>query len=414
MPEFLTLVSPQEALSKWLKALPKAVVNAECTERIETLRSAGRVTAVGVKAPHPMPAFSRSTVDGYAVRAADTYGASDSLPAYFSLAGEVPMGTSPDFTLGPAQAALIHTGGMLPENADAVVMLEYTQATRTGEVEVMRAVASLENILRIGEDVQTEDEVIPAGTRLRAAEIGGLMAFGLQTVQVARQPRIAILSSGDEIVPPQTAPFPGQVRDINSYSLSAMVEEWGGLPVRYGIVPDRAEALETALVLALCECDAVIITAGSSASSRDLTAQIIQQSGKPGVLVHGINVRPGKPTILGICDGKAVIGLPGNPVSALVIAWLFVPPLLEHLQGLAKPRLKSQVIARLNINVASLAGREDYIPVTLSQHWGEFQAEPIFFKSNLIFNLVRADGLMQIPADATGMSAGELVKVFLL
>lgn len=410
MPKFLKLVPPREALEKWLKVIPQ---NEPVPEVIKTTDALGRISTEDIKASHPLPTFSRSTMDGYAVRAADTYGASESLPAFLNQTGEILMGQTADIRLGPAQTVLIHTGGMLPENADAVVMLENTQTSRTGEIQVMRSVAPLENIIQIGEDVQTGQVVIPKGTRIRAAEIGGLMAFGLQTVRVARRPRIGILSSGDEVVPPDINPTIGQVRDINSYSLSALITEWGGEPVIYGIVPDKAEALEAMLAVCLCECDGAIITAGSSASSRDLTAQVIQKAGQPGIIVHGINIRPGKPTILAVCSGKPVIGLPGNPISSLVIAWLFVPRLLERMLSVSKPHVKNRIDARLTINVASLAGREDWIPVKLSLENEPYQAEPIFFKSNLIFNLVKADGLMFIPADVTGMNAGESVQVFI-
>jgi molybdopterin molybdotransferase len=409
MPEFLKLLLPKEALDLWLSALPGIEPG---VETVASLLAVGRIAASDIRAPHPLPAFPRSTVDGYAVRAADSYGASESLPAYFSLAGEVPMGRQPGFSLGPAQAALIHTGGMLPPNADAVVMVEHTQAARSGEIEVSRAVAPGENTLKVGEDVKPGQVVIPRGKRLREAEIGGLMAFGIPAVQAVRRPSIAILSTGDEVVPPETDPLPGQVRDINSYSLSALVERWGGAAVRYGIIPDNADALRSAVGQALQACDGAIVTAGSSASSRDITAQIIQEAGAPGVLVHGINAHPGKPTILGICGEKPVIGLPGNPVSALVIAWLFVPAMIASLQGSRQDPPRDSVTARLEINVASVAGREDWIPVTLEQTAGGLQARPVFFKSNLIFNLVNADGLMWIPADANGVSAGEQVQVY--
>ncbi len=411
MPEFLQLIPPAEALSRWFSALGEPPV---VCEQIDTVSALGRVTAEAVVAPHPLPEFPRSTVDGYAVRAADTFGASDGLPAYFSLAGEVPMGSRPDFNLKPGQAALIHTGGMLPENADAVVMLEFVQTTRPGEVEILRPVAPLENLIRVGEDVELGQCVIPAGSRLRPAEIGGLMALGVLTVQVARRPRFGIISSGDEVVPASFRPLPGQVRDVNSHSLAALIEENGGLAVSFGIVADEADALRIALETALAQCDGVLITAGSSASTRDLTAQVINQAGQPGVIVHGVNVRPGKPTILAVCSGKPVIGLPGNPVSALVIAWLFAIPLLERLQRQGRVQSRSQVRARLNLNIASLAGREDWLPVKLASSADGIIAEPIFFKSNLIFNLAKADGLLFIPAETTGLSAGEEAVVYLL
>jgi molybdopterin molybdotransferase len=410
MPEFLTLLPPARALDRLFQhgfQSPRA-------ERIETALAAGRVTAEAIIAPEALPAFSRSTVDGYAVQAASTYGASEGLPAYLDLAGEAPMGAAPSFQVEAGQAGLIHTGGMLPDGADAVVMLEQAQPLGAAGIEVLKAVAPGENVLLAGEDVAAGDVVIAAGKRLRAAEVGGLAALGITSLRVATPPRVGILSTGDELVSPETMPKPGQVRDINSYTLSTLVSGWGGEPRRYGILPDRREALNDGVSRALAECDLVIITAGSSASSRDLTAEVIQSQGAPGVLVHGVNVRPGKPTILAMCAGKPVIGLPGNPVSAVVIASLFVRPVIAHLLGMPREALQAGATARLTINLASQAGREDWVPVRLSARADGLWAEPVFFKSNLIFNLVGADGLAYIPADATGVSAGGAVQVNLL
>ncbi len=250
-----------------------------------------------------------------------------------------------------------------------------------------------------------------AGVRLRPAEIGGLMALGLTQVVVARRPRVGIISSGDELVSPHVQPALGQVRDINAYTLSALVEQTGGLPVRFGIQPDRADELLAVARQAMEQCDVVVITAGSSASTRDLTAQVIDALGEPGVLVHGVNVRPGKPTILAICAGKVVIGLPGNPVSALVIASLFVTPVLEAMLGLQRTLPPAGVQAVLALNLPSQAGREDWVPVRLVASPQGYLAEPVFGKSNLIFTLARADGLIRIPADANGLPAGARVEV---
>jgi molybdopterin molybdotransferase len=409
MPEFLELLPPPDALSVLLENLPAIPT----PEEVETSQALGRVTTRSQTAPHPLPTFARTTVDGYAVRAADTFGASESLPAYLNITGEVPMGAVANFSLLPAQCALIHTGGMLPAGADAVVMVEHTQNVRAGEVEILRAAAVGENVIKIGEDVTQGQEVLPAGVRLRPAEIGGLMALGITRLQVARQPRVGILSSGDEVISPEADLKPGQVRDVNAYTLSALVQDVGGIAVRYGIIPDQAAVLEAAAAKALEENEVVVITAGSSASTRDLTAQVINKLGKPGVLVHGVNVRPGKPTILAVCEGKAVIGLPGNPVSALVIASLFVAPVVEKLLGLQKSRPRPSVPAQLTINLASQAGREDWIPVQLLSSPGGYQADPIFGKSNLIFTLARADGLVRIPPDANGLAAGESIRVYL-
>jgi molybdopterin molybdotransferase len=435
MPEFLTLLPPSEA-----RALLFSHVSAPLTEseRIDAVSALGRVVAEDILAPHPLPEFPRSSMDGYAVRASDTFGASDSLPAYLSLTGEVPMGAAPAFALERGQCALVHTGGMLPDGCNAVVMLEYTQTTGKGgdaaepgrsatEVEILRAVAEGENIIRLGEDVGSGSVVLERGRLIRPAEIGGLMALGILSLRVVKKPRIGLISSGDEVVDPSSRPLPGQVRDVNAYTLGALVAKAGGQAVKYGIMPDQIEALQSLAKRALGECAMVIITAGSSASTRDMTAQAIGSLGAPGVLVHGVNSKPGKPTILGACDGKAVIGLPGNPVSALVNGYLFVIPVIERLLG-AIPRPHATVTARLTINLASQAGREDWWPVLLIREalekakqgeGGEkggiaYRAEPIFGKSNLIFTLAAADGLLRIPPDATGLSAGELVEVDLL
>ncbi|OGO33645.1 MAG: molybdopterin molybdenumtransferase MoeA [Chloroflexi bacterium RBG_16_54_18] len=414
MTEFLTLLPPLKARAKLFEQLTFL----PASEEIETTRGLNRVLVDPILAAHPLPSFPRSTVDGYALRAADTYGSSESIPAYLTIAGEVRMGTAPNFSLSAAHCALIYTGGMLPAGADAVMMMEHTQAVRDGEVEVLRSVAIGENVLQSGEDVSEGQQVFSAGTRLRPAEIGGLMALGVTRIRVARKPLVGIISSGDEVVPPESDLNPGQVRDINSYTLSALVEQTGGQPVRYGIVPDEIEIFRNAANRALTECDLIIITAGSSASTRDLTARVIDELGEPGVLVHGVNLRPGKPTILAACATqarvKAVIGLPGNPVSALVVARIFVVPVLERLLGLENLKPEPQVQARLSINLASQAGREDWVPVRILPSPTGFQADPVFGKSNLIFTLARADGFVRIPPDATGLSAGEQVEVLLL
>jgi len=425
MPEFLTLLPPDEARQLLLSHLSQPTTH---TETIDVPSALGRVLAQDITAPHPLPDFQRSTVDGYAVHASDTHGASDSLPAYLHLIGEVPMGDAPAFEIGMGQCALIHTGGMLPDGTDAVVMLEYTNDTRRGgqlpaptgvtiEIEIFRAVANGENVIGVGEDVTQGQLIQPRGSVLRPAEIGGLMALGITHVNVIRRIRVGLISTGDEVIDPARSPRPGQVRDINSYTLGALVEKSGGESIRYGIIEDQFDSLKDAAARALSECDMVIITAGSSASTRDMTADVIRQLGEPGVLVHGINTRPGKPTILGVCNGKAVIGLPGNPVSALVNGYLFVVPVLEKLLGVV-PKPKPSVPARLTVNLPSQAGREDWWPVRLIVHGPSstvaLDADPIFGKSNLIFTLAAADGLIRIHADATGLSAGETVQVFLL
>jgi molybdopterin molybdotransferase len=410
MKDFLSLIPPQEALEKFLAQLEANPV----VEEIQTDQGLGRVTAGAIHATLDLPGFDRSAMDGYAVMASDTYGSSDTLPNYLKIKGEVAMGQVPAFKIEKGFVGLIHTGGMLPEGADAVIMLEHTQQLKNNEVEIHRAIAPGENIIRRGEDVKKGNEVIPSGVRVRPAEIGGMLALGITRFMAARQPHIAIISTGDEVVSPDSPLKPGQVYDVNSFSIGALVSQFGGIPIRYGIVPDQAEELFRKANQALKECDLVVIVAGSSASVRDLTADVINRLGTPGVLVHGVNLRPGKPTILGICDKKPVIGLPGNPVSAMVVANLFLRPVLERMLGLKPKPYTPSIQATITTNIPSQAGREDWIPVIIHSEQNQFTAEPIFFKSNLIFTLARADGIVRIPLDATGLPAGETVQVEIL
>ncbi len=409
MPEFLHLLPPTQALQRLLDALPGA--GPLDVERLPTAGALDRVLAETVRAPHPLPPFPRSTVDGYAVRAADTFGASGSLPAYLQVAGEVPMGAAPAVEIQAGQAALVHTGGMIPKGADAVVMVEDTQTARADEIEVLKPVAAGENVLQQGEDVKAGEIVLAPGVRLRPQEIGGLMALGITEVAVARRPRVAVLSTGDEVVPPEAEPGPGQVRDVNSYTLSGLVMQAGGEALRYGVIPDDRAALEQAARRAHREADLVVITAGSSVSTRDMTAEVIRSLGAPGVLVHGVSIKPGKPTILAVAQGVPMIGLPGNPVSALVVAGLFVAPVIRRLLGMAQEPYHAEVPARMAVNVASETGREDYLPVRLEATQQGFLAQPVYGRSNLIFTLVRADGLVRIPPEATGLQAGDPVRV---
>ena len=410
MSKFLELAPLSEALKTFIEHLPVSQPQIDLKPTVESL---GDILMQDIVATEPLPPFTRSTVDGYAVIAADTYGASASLPTYLPVIGEVPMGASPDFQLKPQTCVIIHTGGMLPAGADAVVMIEDTQETRSQEIELYRSVAEGENTIEAGEDVQPGDRVLSKGTRLGPAELGGLLALGILQIKTARPIRVGILSSGDEVVEPEETPVLGQVRNINSYTLQALVHRCGAQPVLFGIIPDRLDAMRSSIYEAYQSCDMVVITAGSSASARDLTAQVIDELGSPGVLVHGVRIRPGKPTILAVCDGKPVIGLPGNPVSAIVIAGLVAVPVIEYLMGKAVPSLRPQLQARLQMNVPSVAGREDFVPVKLIVSEGETLAEPIFFKSNMIFSLAGADGLLYVPADAVGLEKDSIVTIYL-
>jgi molybdopterin molybdotransferase len=407
--ELFNVRTPPDALSVLLGRVPARVE----AEEVATADALDRVLATEVRSPSDLPTFRRSTMDGFAVRAADTFGATEGLPAYLEIVDEVFMGHPPNRALATGQCARIATGGMLPDNADAVVMVEQTQEVGPTTVEALRAVAPGENVVHIGEDVRSGDPILPAGHRLRPQDLGGLVALGITTVSVVRRLRVGIVSGGDELVPPDEQPRPGMIRDINSYTLAALIRRDGHTPRLAGIFPDEYAALESAARAALASNDVVILSAGSSVSARDMTAQVVDSLGEPGVLVHGVSLKPGKPTILGLCAGKPVFGLPGNPVSCMVTYDLFVAPTLARLCG-ARSAPRTTVTARLSRNIASATGREDYIQVRLERREdGGFDAVPVFGKSNLIFTLIRADGMLKIPLDAGGLSAGAPVEVVL-
>ena len=407
--ELFNVRTPPDALSVLLDHVPARVE----MEEVPTVEALDRVVAADVHSPSDLPTFRRSTMDGFAVRAADTFGATEGLPAYLDIVDEVFMGHAPTRGLGTGQCARIATGGMLPDNADAVVMVEQTQEVGPTTIEALRAVAPGENVVQVGEDVRTGDPILAAGHRLRPQDLGGLVALGIAAVRVARRLRVGVVSGGDELVAPSEEPGRGQIRDINSYTLGAMIRRDGHVPCLAGIFPDEYAALESAARTALAANDVVILSAGSSVSARDMTAQVVDSLGEPGVLVHGVSLKPGKPTILAVCDGKPVFGLPGNPVSCMVTYDLFVAPTLARLSGAASPP-RTSVTARLTRNIASATGREDYIQVRLEPRQdGGFDAVPVFGKSNLIFTLIRADGMLKIPLDAGGLPAGVQVDVVL-
>ncbi len=311
---------------------------------------------------------------------------------------------------------------MIPATADAVVQIEQTQ-TVSGErlsvigewfpfeIEVLRAVAVGQNVLQVGEDVRPGAEILPAGHRLRPQDVGGLLALGLTAVSVVRRPRVGILATGDEVITPEETAVPGQIRDINSYTVAGLVKQAGGVPVLGGIIPDDFAALETAAANLLAQTDMLVMSAGSSVSVRDMTVQVIDGLGQPGVLLHGVATRPGKPTIVGAVGGKPVLGLPGNPVSAMIQFDMFGVPAIYRLQGVQKMPRRGLVWAQLGQNIASESGREDYVPARLQDSADGLLAIPVFGKSNLIYTLINADGLIKIPLNKGGLLAGEWVEV---
>ena len=415
MPEFFNVLPPADALELVLKHLPVRAATGACV--VDTVEAIGRTLAEVVLAPESLPPFPRSTMDGYSVRAADTFGATEGLPAWFNVVGEVPMGQQPAVSLGIGEAAVAYTGGMLAHNADAVVMVEHTQSidgsTIEGStIEVVRPVAPGENVAQPGEDVQIGDTVLPAGHVIRAQDIGALLALGIGQVCVSERPRVGILSMGDEIVPPSAEPLPGQVRDINTYTVSAQVAAAGAIPVPLGLVGDDYDIQLSKTRAGFAVTDMLVLSAGSSVSARDRTVDIVAELGSPGVLAHGLALRPGKPAVVGLCDGKPVIGLPGNPVSAMVVCDLLVRPVIHRLMGSATPPDPWETTAVLAQDVPSAPGREDYVPVKLETCPGGFAAaHPVWGKSGLIFTLVKANGIVRVPADVSGFYAGEQVRV---
>ena len=377
-------------------------------------RALHRLPAAPVTAPHALPGFARSTVDGYAVRAADTYGVSDGLPGYLQLTGAVLMGpvmgpvtgTAPAVTVGPGAAVSMPTGGVLPPGADAVVMIEYTQQVMPGTVEVVRPAAPGEGVVRADEDAAPGAELVPAGRPLRAQDLAMLAAAGVTTVTAYARPRVTVFSTGDEVVPPETATLrPGQVRDATAVALAAMAAEAGGEPALSGIVPDDPRALEAALCAALAASDLVVISAGSSVGARDETAGVVGRLGT--IWCHGIAVKPGKPTLLAECDGVPVIGLPGNPRSALVVLRLLGVPLVRLVGGCTAPPAEPPVRARLARDLPSAAGRLDVVQVRVAGG----VATPVFGLSALLSVITAADGYVIIPEEATGLDAGTEVDV---
>ncbi len=382
------------------------------SEEVPLGQALNRVLAKAVVASEDMPAFTRSTVDGYAVCAKDTFGASEGLPSLLEVVGEVDMGETPAFELNRGNAARIPTGGMLPAGADSVVMVEYTDELDQRSVAISRSVAPLENVIKRGDDFRSGQEALPAGRRLRAQEIGLLAGLGVHTIPVRQRAKVAIISSGDEVVPVEQKPERGELRDINSHSLAAMVQDWGGVPLQLGLVSDQFQALQDKCREALDQADICLISGGSSVGSRDLTLEVLTSFADSEILVHGVAISPGKPTILVRTGEKPFWGLPGHVASAMVVFHVLVSPFMSYLNGASMALGQGMPIpARLSRNVASKQGREDFVRVKLRQEDGALVAEPVFGESALISTLIRADGLVCVHRHTEGLYAGEMVEV---
>lgn len=400
---------PSEAL--------KILTNTLKTKRLpeEMLRiedSCGRIAALDILSPEDLPGFPRSTMDGYSVKSIDTFGASEKSPAYISVKYEVKMGIAPTFTVKSFESALIPTGGMLPAGTDAVVMLEHAQFIPPDMIEVTRPVAPAENVIQKGEDIRRNEILLRQGSRLRAQDIGALAGVGITEIAVFKKPLVSIISTGDEIVSPDMPVKYGQIRDINSYTLTGLINDAGGIAVRKGIVKDNYEAITEKVLESLSNSDMILLSGGTSAGAQDMVAAVINDAGKPGVLFHGLSLKPGKPMIGGIINNIPILGLPGHPVAVSVCFDLFIKPLLEIISGLKENKFPHKTIrAKMAKGIASAVGREDHISVSLEERDGEIIAHPILGKSGLISVLVRAEGSVVIPPNKFGLDAGDDVTV---
>lgn len=369
----------------------------------------GRVLAADVLAEEYVPDFNRSTVDGYAVRAKDTFGCSDSMPAILTLSGQVNMGEGATLDVAENTCAAVPTGGEVPAGADAVVMIEYTEEYGDGTIGILKPVAPGANMIYRGDDVSPGKVIMKAGKMLMPQDAAALAAMGITKVAVARKPRVGIISTGDELIPVHEAPGPGQIRDVNTTLLQAVLQEAGAEAVLYGIVKDQKDLLVNTVNQSLQECDTVLISGGSSVGAKDATCQVIEEQGQ--VLMHGIAMKPGKPTILGKAGEKPVVGLPGHPVAAFFVTHLFVLPLLDQLTGLKRHRFP--VKASLEERVGANHGRAQYMGVLLRKDGNRILAKPVRSKSGLITSLTGAAGYFCIERDCEGMEAGTEIDVIL-
>lgn len=385
------------------------------TEDVPITQVFGRILAEDILSDIDIPDFNRSTMDGFAVGASSTFGASEANPAYLSIVGKVNMGDFPDFDVGPGEAAAISTGGMLPERADSVIMVEHTDHLDETTIEAYKSVAPGQNIIEKGEDVGTTEAVLTRGMMVRPQEAGLLAASGKENIRVFKKPIIGIISTGDEIVSVGEVPGAGRIRDINTHTLYGQVQNAGGTPVTYGIVKDNYDDLKKKCKQALEASDMVLISGGSSVGARDFTVDVLNAIDDTQILVHGISISPGKPTILARSGQKAFWGLPGHVVSAMVVFSVVVKPFIQHISGTRSESKNGFTLpANLTRNLASAQGRVDFVRVRLKERQSEILAEPILGKSGLINTMVKADGLIRIDMNTEGLEKGTIVPVMLL
>ena len=368
-------------------------------EQVALSSAMGRVLAEDIAATEYVPDFDRSTVDGYALRAKDTFGCTDAIPAILPLQGEVLMGEGAEFTLNPEECVAVPTGGAVPSGADSVVMIEYTEDYGDGTIGISKSAAPGQNMIFRGDDVFPGKIILRKGRVLSSQDIGALAAIGRVQVPVAKKLTVGVISTGDELVPPEVMPGPGQVRDVNSPMLEAMLTAFGVNVINYGIVIDNEALLSDTVTKAVSRCDAVLLSGGSSVGVKDAACRIIESMGK--LLLHGIAIKPGKPTILGKAGVKPLVGLPGHPVAAYFITKLFVLPLLGRLTG--RTMAEYTVTAKVTESISANHGRAQYQCCRLERRDGQLYAHPIRGKSGLITTLAGADGYFCIDRDCEGV-----------
>lgn len=399
----LYVKTPEEVLA----LIEKEFSSVAQSEPVPLGSAMGRILAEDIAATEYVPDFDRSTVDGFAVRAKDTFGCTDAIPAILPLQGEVLMGQGAGFSLEEGACAGVPTGGALPEGADSVVMVEYTEDYGDGTIGISKSAAPGQNMIFRGDDVFPGKVILKKGRVLSSQDIGALAAIGRVQVPVVRKLTVGVISTGDELVPPQVTPGPGQVRDVNSPMLEAMLTSFGVQVINYGIVVDDEELLAEKVTRAVSECDAVLLSGGSSVGVKDAACRIIQSMGS--LLLHGIAIKPGKPTILGKTGNKPLVGLPGHPVAAYFITKLFVLPLLSRLMG--RQQEHYTIPARITESISANHGRAQYHCCRLERREGVLYAHPIRGKSGLITTLAGADGYFCIPRDCEGLPQGAEIQV---
>ncbi len=384
------------------------------TETRSLAEALDRVTANDISAPEDLPPSDRSTMDGFAVIAADTFGASQSMPAYVNITGEVQMGILPTGTVNRGTCYRIPTGGIVPDGSDAVVMFEHTVPVDEQMIEIVKPAGSGSNIIRKGEDIARGSQALPSGWRLRPSDLGLLAGLGIIEVEVFRQLSVGIVSTGDEIIDHRQPLTPGKIRNINAVTAGALINRCGAKVRDYGIVKDTEESFFKAVEQAVSENDMVLFSGGSSVGVRDLGEQAIERFGPPGILVHGVSLKPGKPIIIGMSGSTPVFGLPGHPVSAMVCFDLFVKPAIYALSGNKPPEdlFEPVVSARLMRNINSAAGRLDLVRVQLVGENGEHCAYPVLGRSGAISTMTRANGYFLIEENSQGVLSGSTVEVY--